>query len=203
MDSEEPPEGTLRRTALLPLRLHGNARRRFHSAVLVAGILLCGVGLLSYGLVAPEIPFAEAPVTYAGELHAGDIAKVFGRISCQCNKAIDREEVRVGTNGRNWNATYADFSVSDPSGSIHIDTDSITRLPPGPNGGDWLNTDYAAVYGAVYDQGTGVLTLRAYMIAKAPDDTLAKYAFWTLVTAALGGLAIAYLVTDRLVFGGP
>ncbi len=160
-------------------------------------------GLLAYGLVAPEIPFADAPVKLIRDLRVDDIVKVHGRIDCDCAKAIDREENPVGATGRNWNATYEWFSVNDPSGLIFIETATVTRLTPGPSGGDWLKGDLVTVYGSVFDQGMGNLLMRGQMIAKAPDDTPAKYAFWMLVSGALGILSIGYVFTDRLFFGGP
>lgn len=199
--SDEPREGPLRRAAFFPLRKFGAGGPRFRSAVLIAAVMACGLGLIGYGLVSPEIPFAQAPVTLVGEVRADTMVKINGRILCDCTKAIDREEVTVGASGRNWNATYEPFEVSDPSGHLHIDTTSITRMTAGPSGGDWMNTDWVTIYGSVYDQGNGVLALRAQMVAKAPDDTPAKYADWALASAALGGLLIAYVLTDRLLFG--
>ena len=195
--------GTAAKPLLWVLRRAGNSRRRLQVAVLVAGALLCALGLLAYGLVAPEIPFYETPVTYVGELRADTMAKIYGRIDCTCTTAIDREESQVGTNGRTWNATYEPFTVHDPSGSLVIDTTSITRMTRGPTNGDWQKGDWVAIYGSVYDQGTGSVLLQAQMVAKAPDDTPARYAFLTLVTATVGALAIAFAVTDRLVFGAP
>ena len=134
--------------------------------------------------------------------HADETVKVYGKVVCRCTKAIDREETQVGATGRTWNATYEPFNITDPSGALHVDTTSITRLTPGPSGGDWLNDDWIAIYGNVYDQGNGNLILRAQMVAKVPDDTPARYAFWMLVSGAAGALAIAYVLTDRFVFGG-
>jgi hypothetical protein len=187
--------------AMWVLRRAGDSRRRFHAALLVGGVVLCGAGLLAYGIVSPEVPFAEAPVTLAREVRADTVVKVVGQVSCDCTKAIDREAVPVGATGRNWNATYEPFEVQDASGTLHIDTTSITRLAVGPSGGDWMKGDRIALYGSVYDQGHGALALRAQMVAKAPDDTLAKHAFWMLALAAVGALAIAYTLTDRVVFG--
>ena len=195
--------GTAAKPLLWVLRRAGDSRRRLQVAVLVVGAFLCPIGLLSYGLVVPEIPFAEAPVTYVGELRADTIVKIYGRIDCTCTKAIDREEAAGGASGRTWNATYQPFTVNDPSGSLVIDTTSITRMTAGPSGGDWLRLDWIAVYGSVYDQGAGSLVLRGQMVAKAPDDTPARYAFWALVTATVGALAIAFVLTDRIVFGAP
>jgi hypothetical protein len=195
--------GTAAKPLLWALRRAGDSRRRLQIAVLVTGALLCALGVLSYGLVAPEIPFAEAPVTYVGELHADTMAKIYGRIDCTCTTAIDREETTVGASGRTWNATYQPFTVNDPSGSLVIDTTSVTRMAVGPSNGDWAKLDWVAIYGSVYDQGTGSLVLRAMMIAKSPDDTPARYAFWTLAAATVGALAIAFVLTDRLVFGAP
>jgi len=201
--SDAPREGRLKRAALFPLRKHGDSGRRFHLAVAITGVALCAGGLLAYGLVAPEIPFAEAPVRFQADLHAEDTAKIFGRIDCTCYKAIDRTETPAGATGKLWNATYEPFYVVDPSGKIPIDTDSVTRLNPGPTGGDYVINDNITVYGTVYDQGNGALVMRASMIAKSPTDTPAIYAFWALLVAAVGALAIAYLLTDRLVFGSP
>jgi hypothetical protein len=195
--------GTAGKPLLWVLRRAGNSRRRLQLALLVGGALACALGLLSYGLAAPEIPFFETPVTYVGELRADTMAKVFGRIDCTCTTAIDREESDVGFNGHTWNATYKPFSVNDPSGSLLIDTTSVTRMTYGPSNGDWLRTDWVAIYGSVYDQGTGSLLLRAQMIAKAPDDTPARFVFVALAMATVGGVALAFVLTDRLVFGRP
>ncbi len=192
------------RALLWPLAKHGDSRKRRHAALLVGGAFVTAVGLLAYGLVAPEIPFAEAPITPAANLHVDTVVKVYGVVEClHCTKAIDREETKVGTNGRTWNATYNAFSVRDASGAIWIDTTSVTRLTPGPTTGDWVDGDNITVYGAVYDQGQGNLALRAQMIAKSPTDTPAVWAPWILFVTVLGGLAIAYVLTDRLLFGGP
>ena len=59
------------------------------------------------------------------------------------------------------------------------------------------------MYGTVYDQGVGNLALRAQMIAKTPDDTPAVFSLHLLIVAAIGAIALAYVLTDRLVFGGP
>jgi hypothetical protein len=179
-----------------------NSRKRRHITVAVTGALLAAGGLLAYGLVSPEVPFVEAPLTPVGEVHADKTVKVYGRVVCDCTTAIDREETQVGATGRTWNATYEPFSVSDPSGDLHVDTTSITRLTPGPSGGDWKNGDWITVYGTVYDQGHGALALRAEMIAKAPDDTPAVNALLFEVLAAVGLVAIAYVFTDRWLFGG-
>jgi hypothetical protein len=190
------------RPVLWVLGRAGDSRRRRHMALIALGVALCGLGLVAYGLVAPEIPFERAPVTFVGEVRADQVVKVFGRVDCDCTKAIDREERPVAASGRTWNATFEPFHVSDPSGRLHIDTTAVTRLTPGPTGGDWMRADNITVYGSVYDQGGGNLALRAEMIAKAPDDTPAKYAFWALVSGALGALSLAFVLTDRLVFGG-
>jgi len=194
-------------TALKPvlwlLGRAGSSGKRRHTAVLAVGVALCGLGILAYGIVSPEIPFAQTQVTLVNEVRADQMVKVYGRVLCDCTKAIDREEVTVGATGRNWNATFEPFAVSDPSGELHIDTTSVTRMTPGPSGGDWMSADSITIYGSVYDQGHGSLALRALHIAKAPDDSLAKYAFWALVSGAVGALAIAYVLTDRLLFGGP
>ncbi len=183
---------------------HGDSRKRRHAALLAAGAVVTALGLLAYGLVAPEIPFAEAPITQVASLHADTVVKVYGVVEClNCYKAIDRQETKVGANGRTWNASYNAFSVRDASGAVWIDTTSITRLTPGPTTGDWVDGDTITVYGSVYDQGSGNLALRAQMVAKTPTDTPAVWALWILLATALGGLALAYVVTDRLIFGGP
>lgn len=183
---------------------HGDSRKRRHTALLIVGSLVMALGMLAYGLVASEIPFAEAPIKPVTGLHADTVVKVYGVVEClNCYKAIDRQETRVGVNGLTWNATYNAFSVRDASGAIWIDTTSITRLTPGPTTGDWVDGDTITVYGAVYDQGSGNLALRAQMVAKTPTDTPAVWSFWVLVVTAVGALAVAYVVTDRLLFGGP
>lgn len=93
--------------------------------------------------------------------------------------------------------------MNDPSGSLVVDTTSITRMTPGPSNGDWMKGDWVAIYGSVYDQGTGSVLLQGQMVAKAPDDTPARYAFFALVTATVGALAIAFVLTDRIFFGAP
>ncbi len=192
-----------KRALLFPLRRLGDSGRRFHLAVLIGGALLTAGGLLGYALVAPEIPFASAPVTLVGEVRAEETVKVFGLVQCNCTKAIDREETKVSYNGHYWNASYVQFNVVDPSGALFIDTDSVTRLTPGPSGGDWVDGDKITVYGTIYDQGVGNLALRAQTIAKTPSDTPAVYSLHFLIAAALGALSLAYVLTDRLVFGGP
>lgn len=183
---------------------HGDSRRRRHKALAIGGAIVTALGLLNYALVTPEIPFADAPISPVASLRADTVVKVYGVVEClHCTRAIDREETKVGATGRNWNATYNAFSVRDASGAIWIDTTSVTRLTPGPTGGDWVDGDTITVYGAVYDQGLGNLALRAQMIAKTPTDTPAVWAFWILVVTALGGLALAYVLTDRILFGGP
>jgi len=183
---------------------HGDSRKRRHTALLIGGAVVTALGLLAYGLVAPEIPFAEAPITQVDDLRTDTVVKVYGVVEClHCRKAIDREETKVGATGRNWNATYNAFSVRDASGAVWIDTTSITRMTPGPTNGDWVEGDNITVYGAVYDQGFGNLALRAQMVAKTPTDTPAVWAFWILVVTVLGALALAYVFTDRLLFGDP
>ncbi len=182
---------------------HADSRKRRHKALAIGGAVVTALGLLNYGLVTPEIPFADAPITRIANLHADQVVKVYGVVEClHCTKAIDRGETEVGATGRNWNATYNAFSVRDASGAIWIDTTSVTRLTPGPTSGDWVDGDTITVYGAVYDQGLGNLALRAQMIAKTPTDTPAVWAFATLLVTALGGLALAYVLTDRILFGG-
>lgn len=175
--------------------------RRRHLAFGVAGLLLGAGGLLGYALVYPELAFAQTPTKLARELHAGDVTKVFGKIACNCTVAVDREEFQVGFAGRSWNATYATFWIQDPSGQIYVDTDAITRLQPGLHGGDYMPGDNASVYGAVYDEGNGLLALRAQMMAKGPQDTAAAQAFWFGLAGAMGALLFAAAVTDRLLFG--
>lgn len=194
---------TLGRPLVWAFGRFGDSRRRVHAALLVAGALSTAIGLLAYALVAPEVPFAQAPVKLIRDLAVDDLVKIYGRIECNCSKAIDREESRVGATGRNWNATFAAFTVNDPSGKIWINTDAVTRLTPGPTGGDWKDGDWIAVYGTVYDQGNGIFALRAQMIAKTVDDTPAVWAFHLLVATSLGAIAIAYVLTDRLIFGAP
>jgi hypothetical protein len=195
-------ERIAKRVVLFPLRRLGDSRRRFHTAVLIVGALLTAGGLLGYALVAPEIPFASAPVSLVGHVRADQTVKVYGFVECNCTKAIDRVVTQVSYNGHYWNASYAQFNVVDPSGALYIDTDSVTRLTAGPTSGDWVDGDKITVYGTVYDQGVGNLALRAQMIAKAPDDTPAVFSLPFLIVAALGALSLAYVLTDRLVFGG-
>lgn len=194
-------ERLAKRAFLFPLRRLGDSPRRFHIALLIVGALLTAGGLIGYGLVAPEVPFANAPVKLVGEARPEQTVKVFGTVECNCTKAIDREETKVSYNGHYWNASYVQFNVVDPSGALFIDTDSVTRLTAGPSGGDWVDGDKITVYGTIYDQGFGNLALRAQMIAKTPDDTPAIYSLHFLIVSALGALSLAYVLTDRLVFG--
>lgn len=178
-------------------------RGRFHLLLGVVGALCAVAGLLSYAVVLPEVAFAQAPTALISSVKPGNIVKVYGTIECSCSVAINRSEVPVAFGPRDWNATYAAFSLRDPSGTIFVDTDSVQRVRPGPHDGDYLPGDRAAVYGAVYDQGNGVLAVRAEMIAKAPDDTLAKGWDWMLVVAIVGGVLLAAVFTDRFFFGSP
>jgi hypothetical protein len=183
------------------VRVFLESRRRFHTVFWIAGAFLVAGGLLSYGIVLPEVAFAQAPTVLISTVHPGDIIKIYGTLECSCSKAVDRSDVPAAFGPRDWNATFAAFSIRDPSGTIFIDTDSVERVRPGPHDGDYLPGDKAAVYGAVYDQGHGVLALRAQMIAKAPDDTLAKEWPWMLAVAFAGGILVAAVFTDRLLFG--
>lgn len=169
----------------------------------VAGLLLVSAGLLGYFLVSPEIPFADAKTTLIKDVRAGDAVKVYGRIDCNCTLAINRTEERVGIAGRDWNATYSAFLVVDPSGAIFIDTDSVTILRPGPEGGDYPENSYIAVYGHVYDQGNGVLALRAQMIAKNPTDSVATAKDLLLSFVAIGAFFLIGVAADRVLFGAP
>lgn len=193
---------TLGRPVLRLMGAFGDSRRRRHTVLLIVGALAAAGGMLAYGLVVPEIPFAEAPVKLVRDLRVGDTVKIYGRIECNCSKPIDREETSVGANGRTWNATYATFTVDDPSGKMFIDTSAVTRLTPGPSGGDWLDGDWVAAYGTVYDQGHGNLALLANMMAKTPTDTPAVNAFYFELIAAFGAILLAYVLTDKLLFGG-
>jgi len=186
---------------LSPLRFFFDSRRRFHTILLIVGALCAASGSLSYAIVLPEVAFAQAPVVLISSLHPGQTAKIYGTIECSCSKAVDRTDVTGAFGPSDWNATYSAFFIRDPSGTIFIDTDSNERVRPGPSGGDYLPGDRAAVYGSVYDQGHGVLALRAEMIAKAPDDTDAKEWFWMLTLGGVGWLLLAAVFTDRMFFG--
>lgn len=186
---------------LRPFRPLWESRRRRHLAIGISGLLLAAAGLLGYAVVYPEIPFAEAPTSLISSLRAEDTAKIFGKIVCNCGKAVDRSEAPAGFTGRAWNASYSSFSLRDVSGTIFVDTSSITRLTPGPHDGDYLEGDNASLYGTVYDQGGGVLAFRAQMMAKGPNDTAAASAFWIELAAAVGALMLVAAVTDRFLFG--
>jgi hypothetical protein len=157
--------------------------------------------MLSYAVVLPEVAFAQAPTVLISAVSPGQTVKIYGTIECSCAVAVNRSDVPAAFGPRDWNATFSAFSIRDPSGTIFIDTDSVERVRPGPHDGDYLPGDRAAVYGTVYDQGHGVLALRAEMIARAPDDTVAKEWGWMLAMAAVGGVVVAAVFTDRLVFG--
>jgi len=186
---------------LWPVRVFLESRRRFHAVFFIFGALCAGAGSLSYAIVLPEVPFAQAPTLLISSVHPGDTVKIYGVIECSCSKAIDRTDVPAAFGPSDWNATFAAFSIRDPSGTIFIDTDSAQRVRPGPSDGDYLPGDHASVYGTVYDQGHGALALRAEMIAKAPDDTVAKDWAWMLAAAGVGWVLLAAVFTDRLVFG--
>jgi hypothetical protein len=177
------------------------SHRRRQLAVAALGAVLACAGLLPLGLLLPELPFAGAPTTSIGDAHPGDLVKVYGRINCSCLVAITWSEERVGLGLGAPNASIEPFTLHDPSGSFWVDTDSLATLKRGTHNGDYFDNDFAAVYGHVYDQGNGVLALRAQFIAASPDDTLARHWGWMVLAAAAGGTLLAAALADRLVFG--
>ena len=84
---------------------------------------------------------------------------------------------------------------------MFVDVDSLAILKRGTHGGDYWHEDYAAVYGHIYDQGGGVLAIRAQAIAPTVDDSPARFSWALAAAAAVGGLLIAAVLTDRWVFG--
>lgn len=177
------------------------SRRRRQFVVGVAGSFLAAGGLLAYALLLPEMPFAGSPTTRIGDAGPGDAVKVWGRIDCSCLIAIDWSEERVGLGLSDTHAAIVPFSVQDPSGMLFVDTDSLAVLKRGPHGGDYWRNDFAAVYGHVYDQGNGVLAIRAAVVAAHVDDSPARFAPVFVGAAAVGGLLVAAALADRWVFG--
>ncbi|HEX9710056.1 MAG TPA: hypothetical protein VGB42_08850 [Candidatus Thermoplasmatota archaeon] len=180
---------------------YAESRRRRQFLVGVAGSFLAGGGLLAYGLLLPEVPFAGAPTTRIGDAEPGDAVKVWGLIDCSCLVAIDWSEEQVGLGLSDTHAAVVPFSVQDPSGTLFVDTDSLAVLKRGPHGGDYWRGDFAAVYGHVYDQGHGVLAIRAEVVAAHVDDSMARFAPAFVGAAAAGGLLVAAALADRWVFG--
>lgn len=179
------------------------SRRRRQLVVAVLGAVLAAGGLLPLALLLPELPFATTPTTLIEDAAPGDAVKLYGVIDCSCQVAIAWSEEQVGLGLSASNATYVAFTLQDPGGVVFVDTDSVATLKRGPHGGDYWRGDFVAVYGHLYDQGGGVLAIRAEFIAPHVDDSPAVHWGWLVVVASAGGVLMAAALVDRLVFGAP
>ncbi len=177
------------------------SRRRRQFVVAVLGSVLAAGGLLVFGLLLPEMPFAGTPATLIGDASPGDAVKVYGVIECSCLFAVVWSEEQVGLGLSAQDAVIVPFTLQDPSGTVFVDTDSLAILKRGPHDGDYWRGDSAAVYGHVYDQGGGVLAIRADVMAPHVDDTHARFAWVFAVLAGVGGALVAASLADRLLFG--
>jgi hypothetical protein len=177
------------------------SRRRRQFIIAVLGSVLAAGGLLVFGLLLPEMAFAGTPATLIGDASPGDAVKVYGVIECSCVFAVEWSEEQVGLGLSAQSAVIVPFTLQDPSGTVFVDTDSLATLKRGPHDGDYWRGDRAAVYGHIYDQGGGVLAIRADVMAPHVDDTPARFAWVFAVFAGVGGLLVAAAFADRLLFG--
>jgi hypothetical protein len=177
------------------------SRRRRQFVVAAAGSFMAAAGLLAIGLLLPEMPFAGAPTTLIEDAGPGDLVKVYGRINCSCLIAVDWFEEQVGLGLYDTHVTIDPFTLQDPSGTVYVDADSVAIVKPGRHTGQYWKDDFAAVYGHIYDQGGGVMAIRAQVVAPEVDASLARFAWAYALFAGVGAVLVAAALADRLVFG--
>lgn len=169
------------------------------------GLVLAFAGVFAYIFVTDDLGWYRTELVGAREVWEGELGqyvRVEGRFAVNASKdvIIVQEEVEKAVwTSYEYNHTVPWVWMEDERGDpLLVLFGTVSDTKPGRHGGDYHRGDEVCIGGTVAEDGSGVMRLRADVVAKYPEDTPARYAQGFVASAFAGMMLVLVFVLARI-----
>jgi hypothetical protein len=157
---------------------------------LVLALALVFVGTFGYIWIGDDLEWLRTDVVDPRDVSSmklGKYVRIEGTVAMNTTEdviVVQHEVEKATTTAYEYEYTVAWAWIEDDNGnSVLVLFDHVTQTKPGRHDGNYHKGDTVCIGGSVAEDGSGIKRVRAHMVAKHQNDTVAIY--WQFFVGAI------------------